>query len=436
MKMTKLLYFGVILLAILGFHKSAQAGVFMCNDTANKIYVAIGYQEDKKWYSQGWFTFKPRECNALRLGVPQNRYFYYFAETESQKSTWGGKNSPNAGFFCTSDKVFHYENVDTDCPGKNFKRIDLNGADQYTFTLTEGSDPKAVALNCQSELSEGRESFARCWMHGMATEKQAEILNCWDKTDTKAAFAICANRDRLTQQQYEIANCAAKYNADRVTTKFARCISQNTLNESDQRLMGCALNHKGDYRATLECAALSSLSDDQKRIYNCVSANTDSYVQTGVCLAGDRLSPEQQRITGCVLKNRGSYTQMGVCAAGGNLSPEQQAFVSCAMQTGGQPYAFAGCVGTQLTLNELDKCMTQGIGGDGCFGDNNTVVKLVSNAFKDISEGPGPSNDLLGKDGWVGRKAHDIDHDIHHGPGNTNDIVGCDGFVVGMFGGC
>jgi hypothetical protein len=128
---------------------------------------------------------------------------------------------------------------------------------------------------------------------------------------------------------------------------------------------------------------------------------------------------------------------MGVCAVGSNLTPEQQVFATCAISTGGQPYAFAGCVGTQLTLNELQKCLTQGIGGSGCFGDNNTAVKFVSNAFKDVTEGPGPSNDLLGRDGWVGRKAHDIANDIQNGPGESNDLVGRCGFVgTALFGGC
>jgi hypothetical protein len=62
---------------------------------------------------------------------------------------------------------------------------------------------------------------------------------------------------------------------------------------------------------------------------------------------------------------------MGVCAVGPSLAPEQQVFVSYAIETGAQPVAYAVCVGGQLTLNELDKCLGRGIGGDGCFGKNN-----------------------------------------------------------------
>ena len=98
---------------------------------------------------------------------------------------------------------------------------------------------------------------------------------------------------------------------------------------------------------------------------------------------------------------------------------------------------YVGCVGTTLTLNELQKCLTSGIGGSGCFGDNNTAVKFVTNAFKDVTEGPGPSNDLLGRDGWVGRTAQNIANDLTYGPGASNDLVGEDGWVCqNLLGGC
>lgn len=65
-------------------------------------------------------------------------------------------------------------------------------------------------------------------------------------------------------------------------------------------------------------------------------------------------------------------------------------------------------MGTQLTLNELEKCFTQGIGGSGCFGNNNEAVKFVRNAWKDVTQGPGPSNDLVGSDGALVRTARNV----------------------------
>jgi hypothetical protein len=103
--------------------------------------------------------------------------------------------------------------------------------------------------------------------------------------------------------------------------------------------------------------------------------------------------------------------------------------VQCAISSGGQPYAFAGCVGTQLTVNELDKCMTQGIGGRGCFGDNNTLIKYYKNQWKDVTKGPGPSNDLVGRDGFVMRSIENARRDITEGPGERNDLVGRKGWL-------
>ncbi|MGE3781588.1 MAG: hypothetical protein AB7H71_02445, partial [Alphaproteobacteria bacterium] len=324
-------------------------------------------------------------------------------------SEWNGNNHSDRGFFCLSYDRFYFVNEEgRTCDGKYFRRIDLDGADQYWFNITERGDPTRAALNCQSEIQNGKEAFAKCWTRQIATTKQKEILDCWDKTDTYSSFAICANKDNMGDREYRIANCAETFHRDRITSNFAKCISQGEFSEENQRLINCAIDHGQNYSATLTCAATSYLTPEQRRLYQCVTNNRNNYTAAGMCIAGDMLTPEQRRITGCVLNNRGNYAQIGVCAAGNNLTSEQQVFASCAISTGGQPYAFAACVGGQLTINELEKCFNDGIGGSGCFGRNNILTKAVSNAFKDITEGPGPNNDLLGRDGWVGRTAREI----------------------------
>ena len=74
------------------------------------------------------------------------------------------------------------------------------------------------------------------------------------------------------------------------------------------------------------------------------------------------------------------------------LTPEQQVIVQCALQTGGEPISLTTCVGGQLTMNELSKCLSIGIGGRGCFGDNNTATAFVNNAWRGVRSGLG-SND-------------------------------------------
>jgi hypothetical protein len=121
----------------------------------------------------------------------------------------------------------------------------------------------------------------------------------------------------------------------------------------------------------------------------------NNYVKAGLCAAATQLNNDQMRIVSCILNNEGNYLQMGVCAAGNTLTPEQQVFVNCAITTGVASYAFAGCVGTQLTVNELNKCFSDGIGGKGCFGENNTIVKTITNSWHDVTHGPGPGNETV-----------------------------------------
>jgi uncharacterized membrane protein len=414
---------------------TAFAGMFLCNETSQSQNVAIGYQQDGHWLSQGWFIFEPRECDSLLLGVPQNTSFYIYARGNDGRVGWSGDGHSDAGFFCMEeDKKFFYNSDSNDCRGKNFRKIDITGYDQYTITLAEESDPTRAALSCQAYTAQGINAFAGCWMRNMATQRQLDILDCWNKDKDPASFALCAGKSDLNPKAYAIATCANNFNNDKVTAKFLECVSDSQLNQSESKLVDCAIENRSNYTATLSCAALSSLNPEQQRLIACVANNPNSYVAEGLCVAGNRISPEQSRIAGCVMNNRGSYTQMGVCAVGNKLTPEQQVFVSCAISTGGQPYAYAGCVGTQLTMNELQKCLTQGIGGNGCYGPNNTAVKVVTNAFKDITQGPGPSNDLLGRDGWVGRTAQNVGNDLTHGPGDTNDVVGRHGWLRSRLG--
>ena len=47
-----------------------------------------------------------------------------------------------------------------------------------------------------------------------------------------------------------------------------------------------------------------------------------------------------------------------------------------------------------MTVRELTKCFTGQVGKD-CFGPNNTVVVTLSNSFKDLTQGPGPNNEVV-----------------------------------------
>jgi len=435
----KLCLAGLLLILSFGlFASPASAGLFFCNNSGQKIFVAVGWSQNNQWVSKGWFIVNAGQCDSVLLGVLTNRVYYYYAEAEGKSLTWGGNGENDAGYFCTSSDAFYLDSSSNNCEGHNFKRVWVGEEHQYTLTLTERrTDPTSAAYTCRSRMEDGMDSFAKCWTREMATGKQRRILDCIDRMNSKASLALCASKDYLSMDLYDVASCANTYNDTRRGDQFLTCVSRGRLSEQEENIFNCALENRASGQGFGSCVALGQLTPEQRRIYNCAYHNYDSYVRAGLCAAGSQLTPEQSRVVGCVLNNVDSYGRMAVCAAGNNLTPEQEVFAGCAVSTGGQPYAFAGCVGSQLTKIELQKCFTHGIGGSGCFGENNTAVKFVSNAWKDVTEGPGPSNDLLGRDGFIGRKLSDAAGDLRHGPGSSHDIVGRCGFVgTALFGGC
>ena len=385
--------------------REANAGLFFCNDTGLKVAVAVGWPDGPAWLSRGWYRLEPRECTSTGiLGVLRNHYYYYYIDSLESDVSWSGKGSGDAGVFCTSQAKFFYENDTEKCEGKEFIKLDVGDAQQYTLHIIEGDkNPEKAALDCQGEIVNGIDRFSKCWVRSIATDKQRRILDCIDKFTAKVDLALCASKNDLSPSSFQIATCADKYSQDRRGDIFLNCVADSQLTTEQARLFQCAVNNNGDYTKMGTCALSGYLSTEQRRLYGCVAENINDYAKAGLCAASDKLSSDQRRIASCVLNNRGSYTQMAVCSVGNNLTPEQQVLASCALSTGGQPYAFAGCVGTQLTTIELQKCLTDGIGGSGCFGKNNVFVKDISNRWKDVTKGPGPSNDLLGRDGFIGR---------------------------------
>ena len=66
----------------------------------------------------------------------------------------------------------------------------------------------------------------------------------------------------------------------------------------------------------------------------------------------------------------------GQVAGAFGLNHEGQVTADCVAQFG-VSYATGGCVAGRLTADELNKCFTDGIGGRGCFGDNNTLISMI-----------------------------------------------------------
>lgn len=186
-----------------------------------------------------------------------------------------------------------------------------------------------------------------------------------------------------------------------------------------------------------ECQALG-------QVEQCYRQHGMNWSQYALSLAQQNFDPKTAVAVECLRQqvqsaNTSAWAVAG-CIAGQalQLNPEQTVALECAMASGGEPMAFAGCTGGRLATMELNKCFTYGVGGHGCFGDNNEIVKglralgvdmdmdkiLGPNRFgvrawkqavNDLQHGPGPNNTLV--------KAIDtINNDLRKGMGKNNDI--------------
>lgn len=110
---------------------------------------------------------------------------------------------------------------------------------------------------------------------------------------------------------------------------------------------------------------------------------------------------------------------------GFGLNHEGQVTAAC-VASYGVSYATAGCVAGQLTADELQKCFSDGVGGRGCFGDNNTLVSMIRGNFEAARRESGTVNQTIRA--TTGISVKDIqDHGIL---GGNNSFFHC------PFGGC
>ena len=112
----------------------AFAQLEICNSTDVMHRVAIGYQGDKTWVSEGWWDFEPGEC-AVVMSEPLKRQNYYY-RVRAQGHDYGGDFA-----FCTGASPFTIFG-DTDCVERGFERelfaVEDTGptATEWTIALT------------------------------------------------------------------------------------------------------------------------------------------------------------------------------------------------------------------------------------------------------------------------------------------------------------
>jgi len=114
----------------------ASADFRICNDTKSLVGVSLGYREQEKWITEGWWQIPGETCASLVEGDLDSRFYYLFAEDADRGGQWRGEV-----FMCTSDKEFRIEGVE-ECFQRGYRRtgffeIDTSNKESWMVRLTE-----------------------------------------------------------------------------------------------------------------------------------------------------------------------------------------------------------------------------------------------------------------------------------------------------------
>jgi uncharacterized membrane protein len=116
--------------------EGTAVGLRLCNRTASRVGVAIGYKENRQWITEGWWNVAADTCETLVAGALVSRFYYVYAVDYDQGGVWGGK-----ALMCTRDKMFTIHGIE-DCVARGFERsgffeVDTGEQKSWTVQLTE-----------------------------------------------------------------------------------------------------------------------------------------------------------------------------------------------------------------------------------------------------------------------------------------------------------
>jgi uncharacterized membrane protein len=132
----------VSMLVLLGLTASATpaaADFRLCNNTASRVGVAVGYKEADGWTTEGWWNLPSRTCETVLKGNLVARFYYVYAIDYDHGGEWMGQ-----AYMCTRDKEFTIRGI-ADCLARGYDRtgffeVDTGEQRAWTVQLTESSE--------------------------------------------------------------------------------------------------------------------------------------------------------------------------------------------------------------------------------------------------------------------------------------------------------
>src|SRR3954465_13042782 len=104
----------------------AAADFRLCNNTASRVGIALGYKDAEGWTTEGWWNVSSRTCETLLRGTLVARYYYIYALDYDRGGEWSGQ-----AFMCSRDKEFTIKGTEN-CLARGYDRTGFFGPDPRT----------------------------------------------------------------------------------------------------------------------------------------------------------------------------------------------------------------------------------------------------------------------------------------------------------------
>lgn len=128
--------FAAVSSVTLGLHSpAARADLKLCNLTASRIGVAIGYKDPEGWVSEGWWNVAAQDCEVLLKGDLIARFYYVHAVDYDRGGKWNGE-----AHMCTDKNEFTIRGVQQ-CEQRGYERtgffeVDTEEESDWTIRMT------------------------------------------------------------------------------------------------------------------------------------------------------------------------------------------------------------------------------------------------------------------------------------------------------------
>jgi uncharacterized membrane protein len=135
---------------------SARADFQVCNSTASRVGVSVGYKDGEGWATEGWWNIPANSCETLMRGDLIARYYYIHAiDYDNQDEAWDGPVP-----MCIRDSEFTIKGIDN-CLARGFERkgfFEVDTGENRTWTVQLTATNAAGQAAASSPASTGQNS--------------------------------------------------------------------------------------------------------------------------------------------------------------------------------------------------------------------------------------------------------------------------------------